>query len=97
RRAMRAPQRQLSLPIAVVARVRRATEQGAVGAEAETHELAYRRQAIEPGQLLALGPPARVVADRHLVDPVAEPQDAAGDVGLDVESLALQVEPAPQV
>src|SRR5207237_5280426 len=96
-RAQRVPQRQLSLPLAVVARVGRASEQGAVGAEAETYELAHRPQAVEPGQLLALGPAARVVADRHLVDPIAEPQDPAGAVGLDVNPLALEVEPATRV
>src|SRR5450759_1688835 len=66
-------------------------------------ELACRRQpdrqqnetgfdAVAPRELLALLAGAPRVVDGHLVDPITEAQDAAGDLGFDVEAVASHAE-----
>src|SRR5215813_11894459 len=78
---------------AVVAR----PEQLPVRGQPELDERADRAKTVQPGQLLAFFPASGVVADGHLMDSVAQPQDAARDVRLDVEASPFQVQSFPEV
>ena len=63
------------------------------GGEADAHQDEKGFDAIAPGQLLALLPATGRIVDRDLVNPVSESQDAAGDLGLDVEPATAQAKP----
>src|SRR5207249_1769200 len=52
---------------------------------------------VEPRQLFALLAAARVVADWHFVDSIAEAQHPCRDLRLDVEAIAAQIQPPNQV
>src|SRR5215471_18398173 len=90
-------QRELALALLVVATVRVAPEQAAIRRRPYAEQVRDRAQAVEPRELLALGAAARVVPDRNFMDPITEAEHACSDVRLDVEPVAPEVQPAPEV
>src|SRR5713101_4677040 len=90
-------ERQLPLPLAVVARIGVPTKEARVRRQTYPDDPSDRPKTVHPRELLAVGPASRVVPDRHLVDPIAEPEHPRRDVGFDFESIPVQVETAPEV
>src|SRR5437870_1455710 len=91
----RVPLRELALALAVVAVVGRAAEKTVLRAESSPHKRTDGTHAVLPGELLALGPAARVVVNRDFVDAITESQDSGSDVRLNIEARAAQAQPAP--
>src|SRR5450759_4017020 len=72
-------------------------EEALVRGKAKSHQRPHGVHSIDPCQLLSLVSAACVVVNRHLVNAVAESQDAGRDVRLDVESRAAEAKPLPQI
>ncbi|TMD10836.1 MAG: hypothetical protein E6J07_10300, partial [Chloroflexi bacterium] len=53
-------------------------------------------RSVDPGELLALFAAAGVVRDRDFVNAIAEAENASRDLGLDVEPVTVQTQPAHQ-
>ena len=60
--------------------------------ESVLHQRPQGREAVLPGDLLALGVVAPLVGDRHLVDARPALEELGRDLGLDAEALAVQGE-----
>src|SRR5215831_13578126 len=69
----------------------------ALSTESIFHQRPESREAVAPGDLLALVELAPGVRDRDLVDADAPAQDLCGDLGLDVEVIRAQVELGDEV
>src|SRR5437667_10522668 len=93
----RMPGGQLPLALAVIIVVPQLAEQRRRRLQPEPDQRPQRLDSVPPGQLLAFLTSTSVVVDGHLVYPVPEPQEAGGDLGLDVEARTLQVQPPPEV
>src|SRR5215813_12740194 len=89
--------RELLVACLVVGAVVARPEELPVRGQPELDQRADGAKTVQPGQLLALFAAPSVVANGHLMDPVAEPQDAARDVRLDVEASPFQVQSFPEV
>src|SRR5665213_3497086 len=92
---MPAGQRLLAGPVVVSAPFR--TEQVCRRRQAEPQQRAQRLETVPPGQLLALVSRPGVIADWNFVYAVTQKKDPCGDVGLNIEPAAAEVEPLPKV
>src|ERR1700693_5702405 len=88
---------QLPLTRAVVGLVPERSKEFGTRAPPQPDQCSERFDPISPGQLLAFLAAACVVADRHLMDAVTKLEDASGDLRFNVETVALQVEPLPEL
>src|SRR5207244_8880599 len=84
------PVRELLMSLAVIPVVNARAEELTVRHQAQASQSGQRLHPVDPGELLALRPAPRVVVDGHLMDSVAQAQDARRDVRLDVKAPPAQ-------
>src|SRR5205823_7100213 len=72
------------------------TEESALRGQPQLEQGSKGPRSVDPGELLALLPAASVVRDRDLVNAIAEAEDTGRDLGLDVEPIPVQTQPAHQ-